>query len=665
MSSLTLYGAIESPSVESVQVLNDDITINWSQPNDPLGEFNQYNVYFSSQKNTGYSIVATITNYNNLSFTYNYPSLTSSNAYFFVTTGTTSGETFAKDTVQPIFLEINSTSDNVVGLSWNRSNLEVSNYFYVNKRIVGSGWVLVDSTSLNFYNDSAKVCADSIYYQISQKSIKGFNTSSVAGDFFEDTYAPSPPKIDSVSIEPVSGLVHVGWTENSEGDVGGYILLKKDPNWTVVDTIWGKSTTYYQEFSGGIFDEAIEYALYAFDTCGLPNNPNTSPSDTVHKTMFLTGESDACSRTITLNWNAYEGWDDGVGSYELYVSKDGGEEFYLEEIAASESIYTHDSLEANAIYCYRIVARNSGNSFSSSSNRICITMLVPKLPEYHYLSKVTVNDNNEVELKCYVDNKAAITHYTINRSERVSSGFEEIDQINTPTDSILEFTDKDVNPSAGIYYYKIVAFDECGFAVNESNISSNIRVVVQNYDAELKNVLFWNPYIDWDTLGSGVAYYNIYNGYDAYNLSSNPIAVVGAENISYEDFMGDDDPVKGQVCYVVEAVESEGNLFNFKETSRSNVFCVDVDPLYYIASAFTPNGDLKNEIFKPSFLFVSDLDYEFAVYSRFGGLIFKTTNPEEGWDGGDNPVGVYNYILSYTAANKKIVKKTGAVTLIR
>ena len=187
MSSLTLYGAIESPSVESVQVLNDDITINWSQPNDPLSEFSQYNVYFSSQKNTGYSIVATITNYNNLSFTYNYPSLTSSNAYFFVTTGTISGETFAKDTVQPIFLEINSTSDNVVGLSWNRSNLEVSNYFYVNKRIVGSGWVLVDSTSLNFYNDSAKVCADSIYYQISQKSIKGFNTSSVAGDFFEDT----------------------------------------------------------------------------------------------------------------------------------------------------------------------------------------------------------------------------------------------------------------------------------------------------------------------------------------------------------------------------------------------------------------------------------------------------------------------------------------------
>ena len=53
---------------------------------------------------------------------------------------------------------------------------------------------------------------------------------------------------------------------------------------------------------------------------------------------------------------------------------------------------------------------------------------------------------------------------------------------------------------------------------------------------------------------------------------------------------------------------------------------------FYVPNAFTPNGDGKNDVFRPS-LFGNVQSYLFCIYNRFGELVFKTNNPGEGWDG--------------------------------
>jgi len=54
---------------------------------------------------------------------------------------------------------------------------------------------------------------------------------------------------------------------------------------------------------------------------------------------------------------------------------------------------------------------------------------------------------------------------------------------------------------------------------------------------------------------------------------------------------------------------------------------------FYIPNTFTPNGDGRNEIFKPILSGYDAQTYEFLIFDRWGEMIFKTEDLDEGWDG--------------------------------
>ncbi len=88
----------------------------------------------------------------------------------------------------------------------------------------------------------------------------------------------------------------------------------------------------------------------------------------------------------------------------------------------------------------------------------------------------------------------------------------------------------------------------------------------------------------------------------------------------------------------------------------------------FLANAFTPNGDGKNEVFKVDNPVVTEEIEILQVYDRWGGLVFETTDVYDSWDGtinGENAMpGVYIYKLVYFCnGEKKLVN--GSVTLIR
>lgn len=85
-------------------------------------------------------------------------------------------------------------------------------------------------------------------------------------------------------------------------------------------------------------------------------------------------------------------------------------------------------------------------------------------------------------------------------------------------------------------------------------------------------------------------------------------------------------------------------------------------------SAFTPNGDGLNDVFRIPSGLVSSLQ-EFSVYSRWGEKIFTTQHLSTGWNGSikgaaANP-GVYIYFLSGMSPNGKFITLKGTVVLIR
>lgn len=88
----------------------------------------------------------------------------------------------------------------------------------------------------------------------------------------------------------------------------------------------------------------------------------------------------------------------------------------------------------------------------------------------------------------------------------------------------------------------------------------------------------------------------------------------------------------------------------------------------FIPTAFTPNGDGKNDIFK-AIIYGNTLSFSLEVFDRAGQLVFRTTNPLQGWSGlyGGIPssVKVFVWQCSYQLEGEKVGYQKGTVTLIR
>ena len=89
---------------------------------------------------------------------------------------------------------------------------------------------------------------------------------------------------------------------------------------------------------------------------------------------------------------------------------------------------------------------------------------------------------------------------------------------------------------------------------------------------------------------------------------------------------------------------------------------------FFVPSAFTPNGDRKNDDFKP-LLFGNVKKYKLTIYNRWGQVFFQTTEQFKGWDGKIagilQPTGAFVWTCSYQFEGEEQKIEKGTVTLIR
>jgi gliding motility-associated-like protein len=91
-------------------------------------------------------------------------------------------------------------------------------------------------------------------------------------------------------------------------------------------------------------------------------------------------------------------------------------------------------------------------------------------------------------------------------------------------------------------------------------------------------------------------------------------------------------------------------------------------PDILVPSAFTPNGDGRNDVLRPVALGITGLHY-FRVYNRWGQIVFFTSEMGKGWDGLFNgtaqPSGTYIYAVEGTDFRGRVVFRKGTSVLIR
>lgn len=148
------------------------------------------------------------------------------------------------------------------------------------------------------------------------------------------------------------------------------------------------------------------------------------------------------------------------------------------------------------------------------------------------------------------------------------------------------------------------------------------------------------------------------NAFGAAQYYWTPIAGVTNANISSTT-------VQPLVTTTYVVTGTGGNGCKFRDSVKVTV---DFKNPVRVPSAFSPNGDGKNDIFRLVGVTFQTL-MEFRIFNRWGQEVFSTTNINDGWNGTyngkDADMGIYNYIIRIGYPDGTAETLKGDVNLIR
>lgn len=648
---------------------NGQVTITWTPPADPLGEFAYYQIYSATAAAGPYLPAGTVAPLSTPSFIDPVADGRSGPVFYFITTvtnGLPPEESLPSDTVATIFLQVfQSIPPGSADLSWNHLGIPASaqdSFSVWMEYPVGTLQQLATVHGSVFsYQHIISICEDSLTFHIRRNGPGCSSISNWTGDVFRDVTPPSAPIVAAVTVDTSStgsDLATISWFPSPEADTDGYIILFEAPGGTIiVDTVWGASSTSYEWFASLAGERPESYSVAAFDTCrtGAPPSPNTSAAQPFHTSLFLQHVYDECAGTVALSWTPYTGWP--VQDHTLYTQVDGGPWNYTALIDAASST-AEVQVQPFRQYCYVVVAAQGPGLPNSISNRTCLTTDYPGLPEHNYLRTVTVSGEEEITIVDSVDVLASVVGYRLERSEN-GGVYEEIATQGPSLGSVITFVDTDVRPATTGYRYRVVVVDACGNDALTSNIGSNI-VLTATPDLHGINTLAWNGYQQWDgQIQAHAIYRQVEDGPEVLLQVAPPTPWTTVDDVSGLT------RTNGRFCYHVLALETS-NPSGINMTSRSNTACAVQEELVYIPNAFIIGGN--NPVFKPQLAYADVTQYELSIINRWGQVFWTTNDPEEAWDGtaGGRPVpmGVYAYYCNFKNGAGREYEKRGTVTML-
>lgn len=655
-----------SPELRCVSVLpNGDVQLSWLPIPNLVNTFNSYQIYSSTSLSGPYTVVDSIFNINASSYTYSGAGANNQSIYYFIKTRSGCDGIIlspAIDTVQSIYLSVTDPNNGAnAQLNWNALHAPAlpttSPRYLIFKEYPLGTWALIDSTQLLSYSDPLVICSDSINYRVEVDDASGCTSSSnIDGRLFQNLTPPSIVVMDTVSVD-AAGHAVMAWQPGPSADAVGYIIYQNiGGNFVPIDTVFGYNNTTYTNPLSNASAGVETYAIAAFDSCGGYGNYGLP-----HNTISVKAGVDPCTGEAVLTWNTYQNMQGGVANYIIYQNQNGGP--YTQLATVPTAGYTVPGITPGVPYCYYVQAVDVTGNLTSTSGIACLTADSISGPQFLYLNRATVRPYGEAYVSCLVDTNASVTNYKLYRTDSIGIPFSYLLTLNRlPGAQFVTYIDNAANTNESSYYYQLAAVDKCG---NESKISNLGRTILLQGTAneDLTNTLTWNPYEAWD---ANVSHYNLYRSIDfsPYSYLAN---ITPAPFFMYDDTVRDFIDGNGRFCYYIEAVENNGNSYGLKDTSRSNILCLQQRETVYIPNAFTPEG--SNPIFMPVGTFLDTDNYSFLIYNRWGELLFESYKPGEGWDGmyAGQPAadGMYAYILRYKTTTYRDVKKLGTVVLLR
>lgn len=377
---------------------------------------------------------------------------------------------------------------------------------------------------------------------------------------------------------------------------------------------------------------------------GIPVSP--------HFTMFLSADKyDICEKTLILTWSAYVGWGSELKEYKVYYKADNEPYKLKTTIDAQKTNCVFDKIKAGSNYKFYIIAENSSGT-QSISNIIQYT-IPPKetMNTIMFYTDSVIYDGRKVDISFNTDVDAKIEGYSILRSIKPKS-FSQIKFINKTEQQRYRFSDI-IAPNNQQTQYKILAIDLCKDTIAQTD-TVNLPILKGK---NKKNVV---------TLNWGKTFEHFNEQYDVFlsvNNSEFKLIEQGIEeNEKKYNLIHLSNNVGEHFCFKIGGHTTKGYI------SQYNTVCFSIIPEIKMPNAFTPNDDGLNDYIKPLIKYAHIIEYKFIVYNQAGGIVFKTDNYEEKWDGkaynSSVKEGAYLYFFEFTTYSKNKYKKSGVINVI-
>ena len=163
----------------------------------------------------------------------------------------------------------------------------------------------------------------------------------------------------------------------------------------------------------------------------------------------------------------------------------------------------------------------------------------------------------------------------------------------------------------------------------------------------------------------------VYAGPDRYIVSGNTVSLAASaqgDALQYlwtpDNYLDDRTKLSPAISPLQDVRYTLSAISKYGCTATDNVSVKVVNDLY-VPTAFTPNGDGKNDDWKIPFLDPA-YEAEVIVYNRYGQIVYQVAGKTVSWDGRVNgvlqPPGAYVYLVRFKTGKEKL---TGTLMLIR
>lgn len=659
---LSALFAVEPPYLRCISVEDDgQVTLTWLSSGN-MTDFVRYEVFFSSD-NQNFTLIDQISNPQTTTYTHTTADALNNAQLFYYVAACSSSSCVNSDTLSTLALYLSNLGNGLATLNWTPPVTPLldsyESQYEIFREYPSSVWSLIATTSQAVFRDTIDICDADLGYRVELADHSGCrNVSRHLNDQFSDTYGPEIPTLDSVSVDFYTSQIVLGWEPSASPDAFAYIVYHLENNlWVPTDTIFGRQTTTWTDFLSSP-DIPQQYRVATLDSC-----MNSSPMCEPQHHIRANATYDLCRREAVLTWEAYEGMPFDVDHYDVFYSENGGPLLFAGSASANNRSFTLTDLVPQSTYDCIARAVNGNGTITASTLKFSFLFNSADNNDFAYIRYVSVLSKDKIEIKVTTGPTVAFSKVHLYRSVGNDQEFVHLMELqNDGTDTYI-FEDEGVRTDRTLYYYRATVENECQVETYQSNISHNILLTGDRDSESRRNYLDWNSYEGWD---GGVGGYTVYRKCESDLDFLQEQSSMSAN--SYSDDVTNLRRDGEKFLYYVEAEETYDS-YGYMEKSVSNVIELKQRPQTYIPNAFCPRVGGINSVFLPVNSYVTMENYHMYIYSREGVLLFHSTDPQVGWNGGYNgnlmPTGAYIYKITYTYGVDEEFEAVGTVTLVR